>query len=223
MKMFRRILPGAVIVTLVLAAGAYAWHGGFSSASSTSASFTATSVANSSNQTCTAANKDSIQVFDATYTGTATSSDANLNGPITINAHSVYDATTNVGAVSGDVTIGGGSSGFRGRLVLVNAAGHLQGLVAGSEASGGQVLGNVTATFSTTGGFTGPAAIGSPGTAADTAIVTTSSCTPTQQGDDDQDDDNGGGGKSGLGSFGASGNSHTLGNLGTFGFGRHDD
>ena len=222
MKKFPRILAGAVIAMLALAAGAYAWHGGFSSASSTSATFLANTVANSSSQTCTAANNDAIQVSDATYTGTATSTDANLNGAITIDAKSVYDTTTSVGTVSGRVTIGSGSSGFEGRLVLVNAGGHLQGLLVGSETGGGTVLANVTSVFSTTAGFgvTGtPAQIGT-GTGTDTAIVTTSSCTPTNHGHggyDGDDDDNGGGGKfAGSGSFGAP--FHTL---GTFGFGRH--
>lgn len=50
------------------------------------------------------------------------------------------------------------------------------------------MLGNVTSSFSATGGFTGPATIGAPGTATDSAIVTTGSCTSTNQGDDDQDD-----------------------------------
>jgi hypothetical protein len=232
MKRFPRILAGAVVATLALAAGAYAWHGGFSSAASTSATFLANTVANSSSQTCTAANNDSIQVSDATYTGIATSTDTNLNGPITIFAHSVYDATTNVGTVSGEVTIGsGGASGFFGRLVVVNAGGHLQGLVVGSEAGGGQVLGNVTSSFSTTSGFGAsgsPAAIGGNAAGTDTAIVSTGSCAPMHQGDNDGDDDDQGGGGggdkfAGAGSFSGPMPFHTLGKLGSFGFGRNGD
>jgi hypothetical protein len=130
-------------------------------------------------------------VTGATFAGTASSSDAQLSGPITIDARSVYDATTNAGSLTGNVHIGGGSStaSFEGRLEAVNVAGHIQGLVFGREGGGGELLGNLTATFSTGGGFGSPSSLGTigAGTATDSAILSTSSCTSSSE-DSDQDD-----------------------------------
>jgi hypothetical protein len=178
------------VVALAAAGGAFAWHGS-SSASLVSATFYANTVSNSQTQTCTAANNDSIQVSDATFAGTASSTDAQLSGPITIDARSVYDATTNAGSLTGDVQIGSGTSTarFEGRLSAVNVAGHVQGLVFGREGGGGQLLGNLTATFSTSGGFGSPSSLGTigAGTATDSAILSTSSCASSSE-DSDQDD-----------------------------------
>jgi hypothetical protein len=192
-----QVVAVAAVVMLVSAGAAFAWHG-FTSASSVQATFTANTVANSQSQTCTASNNDSIQVTEATFSGTASSSDTNLTGAITIAATSVYDATTGAGTLTGQVSIGNTMAtppaGFEGRLIAVNVGGHLQGLLVGKEAGGGTVLGNVTSTFSTSAGFgsTGtPAAIGT-GTGMNTAIVSTSSCAPSSnhedsdEGDDDQ-------------------------------------
>jgi hypothetical protein len=186
-------VAAAVAVTLVTAGTAFAFHG-FSSASQVMATFSANTSANPQSQTCTAANNDSIQITEATFTGTAMSADTHLNGPITIDAKSVYDATTNAGTVTADVSTTGG---FEGRLIAVNVKGQLQGFVVGEESGGGQVLGNLSSSFSATGGFgsaASPASLGT-GTGANTAIVSTSSCTSNEQGgDDDNDDDNGQGG-----------------------------
>lgn len=173
----------SAVVALAAAGAAYAWHGGFGSASLVSATFFANTVSNSQSQTCTAANNDSIQVTSARYVGTATSSDTNLNGPVTLDVRSVYDATTNAGSLTGVARIGtqGSSTGFFGGFVAVNAAGHVQGVLAGQEAGGGSVLASFSASFSATGGFSSsgaPATIGS-GTATNTAIVGTGGCSST--------------------------------------------
>jgi hypothetical protein len=131
-----------------------------------------------------------------------------------IDATSVFDATTMVGTVTGDVIIGSGA-GFEGRLLTVNVKGNLQGLVVGEENGGGAVVGNLTSTFTTTAGFgssSSLATIGS-GTGTNTAIVSTGECA-SQSEDEDQDDDNdnghfaGPGNLPGLGTFGLSGHHH---------------
>jgi hypothetical protein len=206
------VIAAAVLGVLVAAGGAWAFHG-FSSASQVSATFSAGTVANSQSQTCTAANGDSIQVTEATFTGTASSSDSHLSGPIMIDATSVFDATTTVGTVTGDVIINSGGAGFEGRLLAVNVKGALQGLLVGQENGGGAIVGNVTSTFTTTAGF-GSSTIGS-GTGTNTAIVSTGECT-SQSGDEDHDEDNGNGNDEG--NFAGSG---SLPSLGTPGFGGH--
>jgi hypothetical protein len=172
----RRGLPAlaVAVVALVASGAALAWHGAFGSASLVSATFFANTVSNSQSQTCTASNNDSIQTTWASYAGTATSSDPNLNGPITLDVKSVYDATTSSGSLSGFVRIGtsGSSTGFQGSLVAVNAAGHVQGFVAGTEGGGAGLLANFSASFSTSGGFSSsgsPATIGS-GSGTNTAV-----------------------------------------------------
>jgi len=183
------VFAAITLTMLAITGGALAWHG-FSSASLVSATFSANTVANSQSQTCTAANNDSIQVTEATFTGTATGTlDNNLTGPVTIHAISVYDATTNAGTVSGDLTIG---TTFLGHFLTVNAKGALQGMIGGFESGGGQLIGNLSSSFSTTAGFgsaSGLATIGS-GSATNTAILSTSSCSSASN-DNDNDDDQG--------------------------------
>jgi hypothetical protein len=198
MKRFERvgrrvgILSVTVVAMLVAAGGAFAWHG-FGTASIVSATFTANTVSNSQSQTCTAASGDALQITDATFAGTSTSTDANLNGAVTIYARNVYDTTTKAGTVTGLVKIAGsGSAGFEGRLVTVDVNGQLQGMLFGEETSTGAFLGNVSSSFSTATGFGAsgsPASLGA-GTGANTAIVSASSC-QSDAGDNDQDDDNG--------------------------------
>src|SRR5262249_9991906 len=187
----------ALVAALAVSGAALAWEGGFGSASLVSATFFANTVSNSHSQTCTASNNDSIQVTFARYTGTAASSDPNLNGPVTLDVKSVYDATTNAGSLTGFARIGtpGSSSGFAGGFVAVNAAGKVQGFLSGREGSGGTLLANFSASFTAAGGFSSsgsPATIGS-GTATNTAIVATGNCASSsnQQGDDDDQGDNG--------------------------------
>lgn len=180
------LFAAIAVAMLALTGGALAWHG-FSSETLVSVTFSANSVANSQSETCTAANNDSIQVTQATFTGTASSSDTHLAGPVTIHATSVYDATTSAGTVSGDLAIG---TGFQGHFVTVNARGTLQGMLAGQENGAGQLLANLSSSFTTTGGFgssSSLATVGS-GTATNTAIVSTSGCAGGSTGDDNDDD-----------------------------------
>jgi hypothetical protein len=181
-----------VVIALAMSGAALAWEGeGVSSASLVSATFYANTVGNSQSQTCTAANNDSIQLTEATYTGTAaSSSDTHLNGPITIDVRSSYDATTKAGSLSGDVEIGNPVS-FEGRLTAVNSNGTVQGFLTGWENGGGKLLGNVTATFSTSGGFNSASSMATIGSGAgtNTAIVSGSACTQSSGGEDQNDND----------------------------------
>jgi hypothetical protein len=222
MKLFSKIevhrqrrRRGALLIASVVAAlaasGAAFAHFGASSATAVSATFFANTVSNSQSQTCTAANNDSIQMLEGTYTGTATSTDTNLNGPITLQVRSVYDATTGAGSVTAFVRINGtgtAPSGFGGVLEAVNTGGHLQGMLSGREAGGGVVLGNLSAMFATTGfsSSTAPATVGS-GTGTNTAIVSSSSCQPSQQGDQGKGGDFGGGKFGNFGNMGGQGHS----------------
>ena len=124
-----------------------------------SATFTATTLSHSSTSTCTAANGDPITRTDATFTGTATSADPHLNGPVTLRVRSVYDGKTNAGSLTGDVRIDGTSttppSGhLHASLAAVNVNGNVQGFLSGDASWGVHFMGGFSSAFSTTGGFT---------------------------------------------------------------------
>jgi hypothetical protein len=182
----KAVLATAAVFALAVASLALAGPGP-ASTSAVSASFYANTLVRSHAQTCTGANNDSYQVTDAVFTGTAASTDSHLNGAATIHVRSVYDATTNLGSIDADVHIGTSTappSQFHGHLEAVNVNGTVQGYLTGNESGGTHVQGNVTATFSATGGFsssTTQATFGS-GSGADTAIATSGGCHPTPAG-----------------------------------------
>ena len=101
----RRAMLAAASVLALAAAGIAVAGPAPSSMSLVSATFSTGAPTNSHSQTCTAANNDQITVTDATYTGTVSSADSRLAGPITIDVQSIYDATANLGTLTGDVRI----------------------------------------------------------------------------------------------------------------------
>lgn len=146
-----------------LASAAALAVGGFAAADSgspqaikaVSASFGATSVSSSKTQTCT--NADGTFAFtNARYAGTATSSDASLNGPITLHARSSINTTRNLGTVDGTLRITTTSGRHTdAHFTAVYANGQLSGLATGhGQDPYSRLLANLSATFSATAGFT---------------------------------------------------------------------
>jgi hypothetical protein len=182
----RRVLvTGAAVLALVAAGIAAAGHDPAGS-SLVSATFYANTAGPSYTHTCTGANNDSFTVTDAVFTGTSTSSDANLNGSLTIRVHSIYDTTKSIGSLTADLRINATSpppgppnkGTFHGRMTAVDVANNVQGFVTGDETGGGQLLGNVVVTFTSSGfGSQGsPGSIGSGTGATPTAIVESGDC-----------------------------------------------
>lgn len=115
------------------------------------ATFTATTVADSQTKSCTTAGGDTIATTNATYTGTATG-DTDLTGDVTLHARSSIDTTTGIGVVQGNLKIG---SSYNGQLVAVYNHGNVAGFLNGRDkAEKAGLLANVSAGFSSTGGFT---------------------------------------------------------------------
>jgi hypothetical protein len=181
----RRALVAVAATTALVAAGIAIADPGPGTTTLVSAAFSANTVGPSQSQACTGANSNAYTVTDASYTGTASSADSRLAGPLTISVESVYDSTTNVGSLTGDVEIDGTAanqpSHFRAALTAVDVNGTVQGYLIGEADSGVRFMGSFSSGFSPTGGFgsaSSPGTIGS-GTATNTAIITGGSCTAT--------------------------------------------
>ncbi|HET7567324.1 MAG TPA: hypothetical protein VFJ91_04985 [Gaiellaceae bacterium] len=148
---------GALAVCAALAAtgAAVAAHKRAQTTQQASATFAATTVSHAKHSSCTASDGAYTET-DATYTGTATSGDARLAGPLVIRAHSVVDTTSGLGWVQGTFRIRGGDGHG-------NAHGTLHGAVAGGTVSGalvgetenaeGKLVATISAAFAPDAGF----------------------------------------------------------------------
>jgi hypothetical protein len=171
----RALIALAVAGVLVFAGVAIAKHVA-ASVDTVSATFIATTVSDRWTKTCTGAD-GTYEVTHANYTGTATSADARLNGNIALHVHSVYNTNENLGWVSARVRVWDGDDRpkAKGHLRAVNVNGQLEGLLSGHvRGPHGKLLGNVSAAYTSAGGFT-TGALGS-GSTANTAIVHAGRC-----------------------------------------------
>jgi hypothetical protein len=176
----RLLVTGAAVIALGAAGIAIADSGSPATTSLVSATFYANTLARSHSSTCTPSSGDAYTTADVVFTGSASSADARLAGPITIHAKSVYDSATNVGSLTGEVSIDNGQQHghFHARLRAVNANGVVQGWLDGDAGPGVHFMGSFSSTFSATGGFSSSGAPGTigTGTGADTAIVWSGRC-----------------------------------------------
>jgi hypothetical protein len=153
--MRRLTLAGAALTALVTAGIAVA-HGidGARSVTAVSGTFTATTVANSNTRTCTTSDGKTLTMTKATYTGTASGA-SDLTGPISIEARSVVDTTDGVGVLNGRLKIDTAAGDTVAQLSGVYDHGAVAGLAVGHGATRPSgLVGNVSASFSATGGFT---------------------------------------------------------------------
>lgn len=170
-------LAGTLVVVGLAVAGV-AIAGRPSTTDPVSATFAATTVVKKNVQTCTGAD-GTYELTRATYSGTSSSSDPSLNGPIRIDVNSVYNTTKNLGWLNAKLRVDGPTRGdkTRGSLSAVNAGGRLQGFLSGSgKAPRKHLLANVSASFASATGFAA-GQLGT-GTATNTAVVSSGSCKP---------------------------------------------
>jgi hypothetical protein len=158
-------LPAAA--ALVAAGVAAAGRTRAPSVSAASATFTATAVTQRHQTTCSVNGGDTFAATEATYRGTAASSDPRLAGALTIRAWSLDDTTSGVGHVFGRFWITGGH-GYHAHGTL-NAAlsnGKASGLARGFVGRpDGRLVASLAAVFDPSAGFSS----GSLGTGAATA------------------------------------------------------
>jgi hypothetical protein len=153
--MRRVIYAAAGAAALALAGLAVADNVGPKAIKAVNATFIATGVTNSRTQTCTNAD-GTFAVTSASYTGMATSSDASLNGPVTLKARSVINTTKSLGTVDGALRIVSASGAKTdAHFTAVYQNGQLAGFAIGHAADPySRLLANVSASFSAVGGFT---------------------------------------------------------------------
>jgi hypothetical protein len=123
---------------------------------SASATFTATTANDLKTLTCTGSDGNTYAATRATYSGTAVdAADPALNGPLTFEAKSFINTTSNLGTVSGEIQVGSGDSELDAQFDGVYSNGVVVGLARSRDHdSQVELLANVSAGFSATGGFT---------------------------------------------------------------------
>lgn len=144
--------------------------------SAVSTSFSATTVSDRKVQTCTGPD-GAYEITNARYAGTATSSDPRLTGALEIRVKSVLNTTKGLGWVGGQLRVRNASpkADAHGSLTAVYQAGQLSGFVKGNvDKPSGKLRANVSATFSSAGGFTS-GQLGT-GSSSNSAIVFSGAC-----------------------------------------------
>jgi hypothetical protein len=168
------------LAAAALAAAGVALAGGGTQAQTVSATFSAATVQHARLTTCTVNGGDTFATTLATYTGTATSSDARLNGTFTIRAESLVDTNTGLGRVAGVFHIQGANGvGANGSLNAAVANGAANGsVIANVRGPGGRFFATLTSPFDPATGF-GASSAGSIGTgtpAASGVLISGLSC-----------------------------------------------
>jgi hypothetical protein len=141
---------------------------------SVSATFSATTVTRAKLTTCTINGSDTFAATVATYVGTATSSDARLNGRMRIRAASLIDTNTGVGRVVGLFRIRSSKGvGARGSINAVVGNGEATGAALGRVLGpGGGLAATLSSPFDPAAGFgVGSAGSIGTGTSAGTGVV----------------------------------------------------
>jgi hypothetical protein len=136
-----------------------------------SATFNATNVVKSVQNSCKVNGGDTYTYTQAVYRGVATSADPRLNGRIRLVVQSMVDDTTGVGALLGNYWVHGGMNpGSYGRVEASLASGQMSGSFRGHVLlPWGELFAGLNGSFTASGGFSG-ASLGT-GSGNDTGVV----------------------------------------------------
>jgi len=165
----KRTLTLAALVVAALAAASIAVARGLDdtkNARALTGTFTATTAAHVNTKTCTTSDGKALVVTDGTYTGTA-AGDPDLTGNATLHAHSVINTTDGIGRVTGTLRIGVSGRDTQAQFDTVYSGGSVAGLAVGhAHDPAARLIANLSAGFTSTGGFTEGKLGGSTGGAA---------------------------------------------------------
>ena len=166
--MKRFVLITAALGALV-ATGAAVAHLKAADVTAASATLSATTPSNVQTRTYTC-DGQTFEITTGRWSGTATSTTADLNGAAVLHLKSVYNATKKLGWVEGRLTIGAADGRTHAGISGVNTDGKLDAWVRGSAGRGdGTLFGSLSGSFSKTGGLT-DGAIGT-GTGTNAAVI----------------------------------------------------
>jgi hypothetical protein len=149
------------------------------SARALAGTFTATTASRVDTRTCTTSDNKTLVTTSGTYSGAA-AGDADLTGPATLRAHSVINTTDGIGTVSGSLKIDVASGrDTEAAFTTIYSGGSVAGLAVGrAHDPGAHLVANMSAGFTSTGGFTGGKIGGSAGGAA--VELLPGSCRPSK-------------------------------------------
>ena len=151
--MKKRILVVAALAALAASSVAVA-HLKSGNVSPVSATLSAPTTAHLTTRTLTC-NGQTIEVSTGRYTGTSTSATPDLAGPVELRVHSVYNTTTKLGWVDGQLKIRATDNRSNARFSAVNSDGKLDGWLRGTAGHrDGILFGSLSGSFSKSGGLT---------------------------------------------------------------------
>ena len=151
--MKRLILISAALGALVAASAAVA-HLRTGDVTQVSATLSAATAANVQTRTLTC-DGQTIEITLGHYSGTATSTTTELNGPVDLFVKSTYNTTKKLGWVDGWVKVRASDKRTRASFTAINVDGKLDGWLRGSASHrGGVLFGSLTGSFSKAGGLT---------------------------------------------------------------------
>jgi hypothetical protein len=175
----KRTLILAALVVAALAAASIAVARGLDdtkNARAVTGAFTATTASHVSTRTCTSSDNKALVVTDGVYTGTA-SGDPDLTGNATLRAHSVINTTDGIGRVTGTLRIDVSGRDTQAQFDTVYSGGSIAGLAVGhAHDPAARLIANLSATFTSSGGFTNGKLGGSSGGSA--VEMTPGTCRP---------------------------------------------
>jgi hypothetical protein len=152
----RKYLIVAVGVLALATAGLAVGKGLKSSkaAKAVAGTFAATTASHVDTKTCTTSDGKTIVTSHGKYAGLS-AGDPDFTGPITLDVHSVVNTTDNVGVVTGKLKIDSASGKTTAHYDAVYDGVNLAGLAGGHAGDPGvKLLANLSAGFTTAGGFT---------------------------------------------------------------------
>jgi hypothetical protein len=177
----KRTLTLAALVVAALSAASIAVARGLDdtkNARAVTGAFTATTASHLNTRTCTTSDNKAIVVTDGVYSGTA-SGDPDLTGNATLRAHSVINTTDGIGRVRGTLRIDVSGRDTQAQFDTVYSGGSIAGLAVGhAHDPAARLIANVSAGFTSTGGFTDGKLGGSTGGAA--VEIAPGDCRPMQ-------------------------------------------
>jgi hypothetical protein len=135
----KRLIVIAAALTALVATGAAVAHLKAGDVTQVGATLSATTPANVQTRTYTC-DAQTFEVTTGRWTGTATSTTADLNGPATLQLKSVYNATKKLGWVEGKLAIRAADNGTHASFSAVNVDGKLDGWVGGHAGRGDGAL-----------------------------------------------------------------------------------